>query len=153
MPDPISPDQARARAIVAGLTALVDLQDWERLEELFSERLTLDYTSLWGGESREVGRNDLLQQWKALLPGFDATWHQLGEASVGIDDDTANLSAPVRGTHILDNQAWVVEGRYDVVLDRSDESWRIRSLTYVNEQESGDRALTEEAKSRAAVPA
>lgn len=148
MPTPITIDQAKARAPVAAMTALVDLQDWERLERCFSERLTIDYSSLWGGEAEEMSRDALFQQWKALIPGFDATRHELGPISVDVDGDRAEAEALVSGTHLLGGSAWIVEGRYRCCLAREGEAWRITALTYVNESETGDRALTERAKGR-----
>lgn len=150
MPSSITPDQAKARAPIAAMAALVDLQDWDRLERCFADRLTVDYTSLWGGEPQEMGRGELLEQWKGLLPGFDATQHELGPISVYVEGDEARADAPVSGTHLLDGSAWMVEGRYHCrLLREADDDWRNVSLTYLNESESGDRALTTNAKARA----
>lgn len=147
----ITPDQAHARATVAAMTALVDIQDWQALERCFADRLTLDYTSLWGGEAQDVSRDELLGQWQGLLPGFDATWHELGPVAISVQGDRANAEAPVSGTHLLGGKAWIVEGRYSCGLVRESGEWRIASLAYANENETGDRALAEEAKTRVAT--
>jgi hypothetical protein len=144
----ITPDQARARATVAAMTPLVDLREWERLKRLFAERLVLDYTSLWGGEPQEVSRDELIAQWQAMLLGFDATMHELGPVSVSVVGDEATADAPVTGSHPLAGEAWVVSGRYHARLERSGATWSITALTYANEDERGERALTEKAKSR-----
>lgn len=150
MSNVMTPDQAHARATVAAMTALVDIQDWNGLARCFADRLTLDYTSLWGGEAQEVSRDELLGQWQGLLPGFDATCHELGPVAVSVQGDRADAGAPVSGTHLLDGKAWIVEGRYSCRLLRVSGQWRIASLAYANEHETGDRALVEEAKKRAA---
>lgn len=153
MPSPVTPEQAKARAIVAGITAAVDLQDWARLQTLFEDQLTLDYTSLWGGTPQEISREELLHQWRSLLPGFDATWHQLGEAEVSVDRPHARVTTPVKGIHLIGGEAWIVEGRYEVALACFHDRWRIRALTYLNERETGDRKLAEIAKQRATASA
>ena len=130
------------------MAALVDIQDWAGLAGCFADRLTLDYTSLWGGEAREISRDGLIGQWQGLLPGFDATCHELGPVAVSVRGDQAE--APVSASHLLDGQAWIVRGRYSCRLSRDGEGWRISHLEYANESESGDRALAEEAKKRAA---
>lgn len=151
MANVITANQAHARATVAAMTALVDIQDWEGLGRCFADRLILDYTSLWGGEPQEVSRVELLGQWQGLLPGFDATWHELGPVAVSVQGDRASAEAPVSGTHLLGDEAWTVEGRYSCRLVRASGEWRIAFLAYVNENETGDRALAEEAKKRAAT--
>lgn len=148
MPTAITPDEAMARAPVAAMAAFVDLQDWERLPRCFTARVLVDYTSLWGGEPQEVTVDELLDQWRALLPGFDATRHELGPISVRVNGDVAEAEAAVSGTHLLGSEAWIVEGRYRCGLARENGDWRIRALTYANERESGERALTERAKAR-----
>lgn len=147
MTDRITPDQARARTAVAAMTALVDLRDWERLRRLFAERLLLDYTSLWGGQPQDLSRDELLAQWQAMLPGFDATMHELGQVSVSIVGDGATVAAPVTATHLLAGEAWIVGGRYLASLERRDDAWAIAALAYANEWERGDRALAEKARS------
>lgn len=150
MDSPISPKQAHARAIVCAMTALVDLQHWSQLTDCFDEQVRVDYSSLWGGEAQQLARADLIGQWRAMLPGFDATAHQLGPVEVQVDGDKAAASADVQGTHVLGDQAWVVEGRYRIDLVRRGRSWRITALTLDLTAESGDRDLTERAKQRSA---
>jgi len=144
----ITPDQARARMPVAAMPVLADLQDWERLERCFGEGVTVDYSSLWGGEPQKLNRADLLAQWQALLPGFDATQHQLGPVTIEVDGDEAVAEAKIVATHLLEGRGWIVEGRYDCRLVRAGDGWRIAALAYVHERESGDRDLTDRAKAR-----
>ncbi len=144
----ITADQARARAVVVAMAALVDLKDWDGLGRLFADRLTLDYTSLWGGEPAELSGEELVAQWRAMLPGFDATAHVLTDVAVVVQGDTATATADVSGSHLLDAERWVVTGRYDVRLGRTAEGWRIVALTFSSQSEEGDRALTERAKAR-----
>lgn len=147
----ITPDQALARAPVAAMAALVDLRDWDRLGALFADKLTLDYTSLWGGEPATLARDELIAQWRAMLPGFDATAHVLTNLVVQVDGGRAHATADVQGTHLLDGDAWIATGRYDIALSCEGGQWRIDALTYLNEAEEGDRALTERAKARVAT--
>ena len=93
---PVTADQANARATVAAMTALVDVRDWERLERCFADDFTIDYTSLWGGEPQHISRAALIEQWQALLPGFDATQHELGPITIHVAGDEATAEATRR---------------------------------------------------------
>ena len=150
MDSPITADQAHARAIVCAMTALVDLQHWSQLTDCFDDQVRADYSSLWGGEAQQIARADLIGQWRAMLPGFDATAHHLGPVKVQVDGDRAAASADVQGTHVLGGDAWVVEGQYRVELIRRGRSWRITALTLDSTAESGNRALADRAKQRSA---
>lgn len=149
MPSSITTDQAKARAPIAAMAALVDLRDWDGLARCLADRLTVDYSSLWGGDPQQLGRDELIAQWRGLIPGFDATRHELGPISVEVGGNEARAEAPVSATHLLGDGAWIVEGRYRCRVAREGETWRISAITYVNERESGDRGLTERAKDRA----
>jgi hypothetical protein len=149
MTDILTADQARARAPIAAMTGLVDQRAWGALRDCFADTVLVDYTSLWGGEPQEMSGDALIEQWRNMLPSFDATQHELGPVAVDVRGNQAEATAPVKGTHILGGQSWIVEGHYKVELQRSEGHWRIQALQYANERETGDRGLTEQAKTRA----
>ena len=148
MINPVDADEARAQSVVAAMAALVDLQDWLGLQNCFSGEVTIDYSSLWGGDSQRLSSGELIALWKAILPGFDATRHQLGPIQVGIEGDTATACADVIGYHFLNAQAWIVSGSYQCDLVRAGTWWAISALTFILSDETGDRQLVEQARAR-----
>lgn len=74
--------------------------DWQRIEAAFADELRVDYSSLFGGEPEVLTAGELLDRWRGLLPGFDATQHLTGPVLVSIADDaTATAHTHVRGYH------------------------------------------------------
>lgn len=52
----MSLDEAKIRSNINSLSALTDQGAFEYLGRLFAPELTVDYTSLFGGESQQVKR-------------------------------------------------------------------------------------------------
>ncbi|WP_342344093.1 nuclear transport factor 2 family protein [Vibrio owensii] len=80
----MSLDEAKIRSNINSFSALADQGAFEYLGRLFAPVLTVDYTTLFGGEAQQVKRQDLMQQWAGFLPGFDATFHDLSNLNVSI---------------------------------------------------------------------
>ena len=85
-------DEAKIRSNINSFSALADQGAFEYLGRLFASELTVDYTTLFGGEAQQVKRQDLMQQWAGFLPGFDATFHDLSNLNVFINGDKANAT-------------------------------------------------------------
>lgn len=90
-----------AGGVLVRLVHSVDRLDWRGARETFADELTVDYTSLSGGEVERLPADDLLSRWRELLPGFDATQHLLGPVRVTAGADEARVDAHVRGYHHL----------------------------------------------------
>jgi hypothetical protein len=144
----ITPEEAHVRAVAVAMTALVDVRDWISIKRCFAPRVTVDYSSLWGGEAEEMTSDQLVGQWKSLVPGFDATRHALENVSVSIDGDKATGTAAITATHLIDGDAWIIAGDYRYSFVRTAGDWHIDTLTLLCKSERGDRALTETAKRR-----
>lgn len=142
--------------LTAAMGARVDARDWAALEALFAETVTVDYTSLWGGEPATMKAAELMAGWKGLVPGFTRTQHTIGVAAMEIAGDRATANAPVIGHHFIDDPApaggrsWVVGGRYFWELERKPESWRIMKLTLGAAWQEGNLDLPKLAGERAA---
>ena len=99
------------------LVHAIDRLDWPGVRAVFADRLTLDYTSLNGGEPEDLAADELVARWQGLLPGFEATSHLLGPVRVHGD----RLEAHVRAYHrIADAEGgplWRVAGHYVATLD------------------------------------
>jgi hypothetical protein len=134
---------------IARMLHAVDDLDWDTVRATLAAELTVDYTSLWGGQAQRLPVGELLAGWQALVPGFDTTQHLLGPIVVTRSDDhTATCDTNVRAYHRLAGATWLVAGRYLMSLTRTTDGWRIDGITLRVAYEEGDRALVETARQR-----
>lgn len=143
-------DEARIAGVISAVAVYADNRDFRPLERFFAPETTIDYTSLWGGEPQRFAPSALMDAWAGLLPGFDATRHELSDIRVEIGDDAATAQAKVRATHWLGDRTWVVAGSYDYALIRADTGWQVSRMTLHLADESGDRKVVEEAAAKVA---
>jgi hypothetical protein len=147
-------DRLAILELTAAMSAHVDTRDWLALEALFAETVTVDYTSLWGGEPSTMKAAELMAGWKGLVPGFTRTQHTIGIPSIVIDGDKAQANAPVIGHHFIDDPAppggsnWVVGGRYLWDLKKDAGRWRIAKLTLGSAWQEGNPDLPKLAAER-----
>jgi hypothetical protein len=130
-----------------------DLHQWDRLvQEVFHDKVTVDYTSLFGGEVETLPSSELVARWKTALPGFESTQHLLGSHHVEIDKDTAKAIVHVRANHFLPNtmggDTWVVGGTYYYELTRTDTGWRVHSSRLAKSYVEGNQHLLALAQQR-----
>ena len=78
-PNALNDSQLRDRMaiteVVNSVGTLADLGQYSQLQQLFTEEVTVDYTSLFPGEVQNIPSQQLMTQWQSVLPGFDATQH------------------------------------------------------------------------------
>ena len=141
-----------ATDVLVGLVHAIDRRDWAGVRAAFTERLTVDYSSLFGGDPEELAADDLLSRWQGLLPGFDATQHVLGPVEVGHGSDPMRADVHVRAHHYLDGAdggpEWMVAGHYVARLAEQDGVWRLASLTLETYRQEGNTRLPELATAR-----
>jgi hypothetical protein len=106
-----------------------DQRQWAELAEVFADKVTLDYTSLNGGEPATLTPEQIIDGWQAALGGYAATQHLLGHPLVTLDGDTASCTAPFQATHRKsDDTSWTLGGSYRFELVRTDNGWRITTV-------------------------
>ncbi|MEM8570559.1 MAG: nuclear transport factor 2 family protein [Pseudomonadota bacterium] len=150
MPPPAgNPDTARVITLVSSIPLAVDRAAYDLAEAAFAPEVIIDYTSLWSGEPAKMTPGDLMDAWRGIVPGFDATWHQLGPVSVEIEGDNATAKADVDGRHWIGERIWRPIGVYHWDLERLDGDWRVTRMVFDMTQEIGDRGLATEAMERA----
>lgn len=128
----------------------VDCRDWDAVVGLLADKVSVDYTSVFGGEPETVSGPELVTRWKGLLPGFDATQHFLAQLLPGGD---GQLECNVRGHHYLDGEEWMVAGWYQLTVTggRDDQPVRLSGITITRSHETGSRDLLTRAQERAAA--
>lgn len=144
-----TPDQGRVIATVSSIPLAVDLARYDVAEAAFAEKVVIDYTSLWGGAPATMSPAELTASWRAIVPGFDATWHELSGVEATVTGDKATATAFVDGRHWLGDKLWRPVGAYLWALEKRDGRWKVTSMTFTLKQEIGDRAVATEAQVRA----
>lgn len=144
-------DQADITRTLTDIAAGADRHDWMRVRGAFADTVTTDYTSLWGGEPVAQPADELVAAWAAFLPGFDSTHHMVtNHAITEVSDTNATAEADFTATHRIDDERWVLGGRYEYDLKKTDGRWVVTSLTMTALWETGDRTLVTTAGQRAA---
>ena len=132
-------ERAAIEVVVESVGALADRNEYDALARLFADSFELDYSSLNGQEAAVTNPGALMDQWAGVLPGFDQTRHALSNVNVVISGNAATASADVVASHWVDELFWQVEGNYQYALERHTDGWKITSMTFNLEQESGTR--------------
>lgn len=145
------PEEAQVRSVVASIPLAVDLAQYALAEAAFAPEIVVDYTSLWGGEPQRMTPAALMQAWRGIVPGFDATWHELSDVQARVQGERATATARVDGRHWIGEQLWRPVGRYHWELARLDGQWKVSRMVFAMEQELGDRGLAQQAMQRAAA--
>ncbi|MER5261921.1 nuclear transport factor 2 family protein [Actinosynnema sp. NPDC002837] len=117
-----------------------DHREWDRLGRVFADEVTLDYTSLNGGEPVTLTPARIIEGWRAGLGAYAATQHLLGNQLVTVTGDTAVCTATVQATHRKpDGALWTLGGFYRFDLVRTGEGWRIGGVVLTVAWSEGER--------------
>ena len=136
--------------IMTDVSAGADRHDWTRVRDAMADKITTDYTGLWGGEPVTQSADDLVAGWAAFLPGFDITQHMITGHTVSfVDTQTATGQSDFQATHRIGEDYWVLGGKYEYSFIRKEGRWLLSSLTMIPSWETGDRGLTAVAGERA----
>lgn len=142
------PDRSAITNTVIGMLHAIDSRNWDAVRAAFAERVTTDYTSLFGGEPQTQPADSVVGGWANFLPGFDATQHLAGPLVVDVEGDTAQARCAVTGTHRIGDAFWTVGGHYQIRLVKENGEWHITHLTLDTAYQDGDRSLPEKAANR-----
>lgn len=144
-------DQTEITRSITDIAAGADRHDWVRVRGAFAETVSVDYTSLWGGDPATQPADELVAGWSKFLPGFDITHHMVTNHSVlSSEEGKAVAEADFTATHRIGEGFWTLGGRYRYELVQAEGRWLVTSLTMTALWETGDRGLVALAGERAA---
>ena len=143
------PESARIIQLVSSIPLAVDLANYDLAQAAFAPRITIDYTSLWGGEASVTTPAELMNAWRGIVPGFDATFHELSNVKARVNGNRAVATAFVDGRHWIGEQLWRPVGNYIWELEKIDGAWKVTKMTFAMTQEIGDRTIAMQAMERA----
>jgi ketosteroid isomerase-like protein len=134
------------QAIVDVCTAYalaLDSRNWARLRECF----TPDAVATYAPASGDTGYEAIEAACRAALEPLAASQHLLGNHLVELDGDRASSTCYFQAQHIGDGldggSQYVVAGRYDDTLVRTDAGWRIAHRDLIVMWTSGNPAVLE----------
>ncbi|MEE1784160.1 nuclear transport factor 2 family protein [Streptomyces sp. SP17BM10] len=123
----------------------LDHCEWDELADLFTDEISLDYTSLNGGEPVTLPREDVIAKWRGNREGLTATQHLIANQLVDVDGDGATATAMFQATHLLPNRfgapTWTLGGEYRYRLTRTAGGWRISALAMAIIWADGNRNI------------
>jgi hypothetical protein len=121
-------------------TFALDTKDWALLESCFAPSPAFVHP---GG--RLEGFDEILGRTSAALNPLDATQHLLGNIDVEVDGDTARSSCYFHAQHVRagtpGGDLYVIAGRYQDTLIRTDAGWRITERVQTYQWRNGNRAV------------
>ncbi|WP_162958662.1 nuclear transport factor 2 family protein [Nocardia yunnanensis] len=107
--------------------------------------MTLDYSSIWGGEPATVTPARIRQDWEKLIGDFDATQHLLGNHLVTVDGERAELTAVFQAIHLLANRfgspRWTLCGTYRIGLRLVEGAWKIDTVVMTAQWADGNKDI------------
>jgi SnoaL-like domain len=131
--------------LISRLVLLLDARDWIGLEDLFTDTVYNDRTSLTGGEPETLGKVEFVGGWRFLMEHLDAVHHMVSCHVINLDGDRATCAANMLGTHVLANPSggpiWMVGGRHDYQLTRTPDGWRIAGITFTIQWATGNQNI------------
>jgi hypothetical protein len=143
-------DRLDIQEVICSVTLFSDLGEIDAAASLFTETAILDYSSLYGADSRGLAARDFWASVKELLPGFDANLHQVTNFHIRISGNIATADSAVRSTHRIADKVWVCGGIYHHGLVKQSGGWRITRLKYDHLFDQGEN-LAAEARRRVAA--
>ncbi|SIO40571.1 nuclear transport factor 2 family protein [Halodesulfovibrio marinisediminis] len=138
-------DTALLETLVESLGVLLDLRLFNTLETMLTDEVTVDYTSLFGGEPHTASPKDVIYRWKESLCGFDATRHKLENIRVELKGQEATVKADATAIYFLHEHIWEGKGKYVFGCRFTAEGWKVRSLQFDFKSEKGTRDILEQA--------
>jgi SnoaL-like domain len=143
------PEAAKVISVVSSIPLAVDLANYALAESAFAPKIVIDYTSLWGGTPSTMTPAELMTAWRGIVPGFDATWHELSDVRARVSGARASATAFVDGRHWLGDALWRPIGSYEWDLEKRNGQWKVTRMVFKMTREIGDRGLAATAMERA----
>ena len=128
------------RELAARYAATVDRRDYDGFAACFTEGAE------WTGPSgRRLGRAQIVARTRAAVDHLRCTQHLVSNFEIALDGDRAAMTSYFQATHVgarrRDGELYVIGGRYEDVLVRLGEGWRLERRIIVPLWSSGDPSL------------
>lgn len=150
--DPITADtlvdQAEMVRIADAIDAGVDAKDWDLTRSFLTDEITVDFTSLVGGESATIPADALIAGWSGNLTAEKTSFHLRGNHRVTFDGpDAATMVSHGYAWNRMESGAlpenggealWEVWGTYEHGFARTEDGWKVNAMTFTATAERGN---------------
>lgn len=138
-------DKMAIEDVCKRLVWAIDRRDWPLAQAQFSNRVTLDYSELFGGTEETLAAAMIIERWSSFLPKLKATQHTLSNFLISWTAESAQCYSYVDGFHYLPNNQgedyWNVKGYYTQRLVKENGQWLIAYMKLSPIYQSGNLQL------------
>ncbi|MDX8354548.1 nuclear transport factor 2 family protein [Cognatiyoonia sp. IB215182] len=141
-------DQAEMVRIADAIDAGVDAKDWDLTRSFFTDEITVDFTSLVGGEPATIPADALIAGWSGNLTAEKTSFHLRGNHRVTFDGpDAATMVSHGYAWNRMESGAlpenggealWEVWGTYEHGFARTEDGWKVNAMTFTATAERGN---------------
>lgn len=142
-------DVAEMTRIADLIDAAVDAKDWALARSQFTDEITVDFSSLVGGEPATIPADGLIGGWSSNLTAEKASFHLRGNHRVTFDDpDNATMLSHGYAWNRMErgaleenggNPLWEVWGTYEHRFTRTDDGWKVNFMAFYATAERGSQ--------------
>ncbi|MEM7709286.1 MAG: nuclear transport factor 2 family protein [Pseudomonadota bacterium] len=132
-------DVAEMIRVADAIDAGVDAKDWERTRSYFTDTITVDFSSLVGGEPATIPADGLMTGWSTNLTEEKTSFHQRSNHLVTFDGpDRATMTSqgyawnrypPGAEEANGGSDLWEVWGTYGHAFTRTEEGWKVNAMS------------------------
>ncbi len=141
-------DQAEMIRIADAIDAAVDAKDWTLTRSFFTDEITVDFTSLVGGDPATIPADGLISGWAGNLTAEKTSFHLRGNHRVTFEgDDRATRVSHGYAWNRMERGAlaenggearWEEWGTYEHSFVRTGDTWKVDAMTFVATAERGN---------------
>jgi hypothetical protein len=138
-------DRIEIIELVDAIFDTVDAKNWDETQALFENKVTVDFTSLNGGEPAAISGAELVDGWRQGLHAGKKSFHLVGHYRITSNDDTATVGVKGYAYNVLDEEfgggMWEVWGAYEIPVRRTPAGWRATGISFFAWHTRGDDAV------------
>ena len=141
-------DRAEMIRIADSIDAAVDAKDWPQARGYFADTITVDFTSLVGGEPATIPADALIESWANNLTAEKTSFHLRGNHRITfVDADTAQMHSHGYAWNQMERGAlpenggeamWEVWGTYTHDFTRTNAGWHVTGMRFTSTAERGN---------------
>lgn len=141
-------DRAQMIAIADGLDMAVDAKDWTAARAYFTDEITVDFTSLVGGEPATIPADALIAGWSGNLTEAKTSFHLRGNHQITFNaEGDATMTSHGYAWNRMETGAlaenggdplWEVWGTYIHEFTQTEDGWRLDGMTFTATAERGN---------------
>jgi hypothetical protein len=138
-------DRTEIIELVDAIFDTVDAKNWDEAQALFESKVTVDFTSLNGGEPATISSAELVDGWRQGLHPRKKSFHLVGHYRVTTDSSTGTAAVKGYAYNVLDAELgggmWEVWGRYEIPVHHTPSGWRASGISFFAWHTRGDDSV------------